>query len=78
MEYITQFGRVYRNIQVTRHVVNSSYIYQLPLGRIVNYSVDKDGIFIEVAIPQDDLSNLKLPFVPGGGIIRNSPESELR
>jgi len=55
MEFILQFSRSYRKIEVYRHLVNSSYYYQLPAGRILNYLVDAEGIFIECAIPPHEL-----------------------
>ena len=69
IEHLLQFAKSHRKIEIYRYVVNSSYIYQLPLGKIVNYNVNGIGVFVEIEIPDSEKYGLELPFVPMGGVL---------
>ena len=69
IEHLLQFAKSHRKIEIYRYVVNSSYIYQLPLGKIVNYNVNGIGVFVEIEIPDSEKLGLELPFVPMGGVL---------
>ena len=69
IEHLLQFAKSHRKIEIYRYVVNSSYIYQLPLGKIVNYNVNGIGVFVEIEIPDSEKCGLELPFVPMGGVL---------
>ena len=69
MEHLLQFAKSHRKIEIYRYVVNSSYIYQLPLGKVINYNVNGIGVFVEIEIPDSEKYGLELPFVPTGGIM---------
>ena len=69
IEHLLQFAKSHRKIEIYRYVVNSSYIYKLPLGKIVNYNVNGIGVFVEIEIPDSEKLGLELPFVPMGGVL---------
>jgi len=69
IEHLLQFAKSHNKMEIYRYVVNNSYIYKLPLGKMVNYNVNGVGVFIEIEIPNSEKSGLELPFVPMGGVM---------
>jgi len=70
MERILTMCKSHNKMEIYRYVVGNSYIYKLPLGKMVDYSVCHTGVFIKIEIPHSDKCVMELPFIPTGGILK--------